>query len=67
MTIREIKIGQKFTIGRGKTIWVKQTEQGMNNNYSYCQSQDYKKTRNPSRLTKMDKLFKQDTEINFIE
>lgn len=64
MTIRDLKIGDRFITAYGsKTVWIKKTEQGMNKQYSYADSEDEKQTRNPSRKTVWSRLFNQDLEI----
>jgi len=63
MILRYLKIGELFLIGRGKTIWKKDTEQGMNHGYSHCSSIDLKKTKNPSVKTRWNRLFSQDIKV----
>ena len=63
MTLRDLNIGDWFTIGKGKTVWQKDTEQGMNNQFSYCSSTDFKKTRCASRKVKWERLFNQNIEV----
>ena len=57
MTLNELKIGDTFHIGKGKTKWEKTTIQGIHNQCSYCKSTDFKKTRNPSGRSRMSKFF----------
>jgi hypothetical protein len=38
MTIRKLKIGDRFKLTEKGMIWIKETVQGMDNDYSYCRS-----------------------------
>lgn len=62
MTLRDIKIGDKFKFANyGNLVWIKRTEQGMDNLYSYCETE--KKIKNKARHSTKWKLFKQDLEV----
>lgn len=61
MLLRNLNIGDRFKLTENGLVWIKETEQGLDNNYSYCFSE--KEIKNKARKTRWDRLFKQDINV----
>ena len=63
MKLKDIKIGEQFRfMNYGELVWIKRTEQGMDNAYSYCETTTKHKRRNTHKTT-THKLVSQEEEI----
>lgn len=65
MTLREIENGTKFKLNIKGSVWIKLYEQGMNNQLTYCQSENKSNTR-CQRLSFKHKYLDTDTKIIII-
>jgi len=63
MKLEDVKIGQRFKFTKNGLIYIKDTEQGMNNRSSYSHTEKLIKTRGYGYLKSRNKLTEQNTEI----
>ena len=67
MRLKDININEQFQfVNYGKLTWIKKTEQGMNNAFSYCETTTKHKRRNTHKSI-THKLFNQKEEVIKIE
>ncbi len=62
MTLREIKDGERFRLTKNGAVYIKLNEQGMDNNFTYCRSENKRNTK-CKRMSYTHRLLYTDTNI----
>jgi len=65
MKLKDLAIGERFTMNHSSLVWIKRTNQGMDDNYSSIESVKKFTTRNRNKSTKC-KLVKNDIDFSVI-
>jgi hypothetical protein len=64
MTLKDLKIGDRFKLSKKGVVWIKETEQGMDNHVSYCRTEIPTSTRcRGGRKSYRNRLFYQSQQI----